>query len=283
MADDPHQPEPTTPQPATPDPEAQQAPGSGSVTPEPASPGPDDATAVHRPDGPESPRPGAGGDETSLLPPAGTGDTTVFRPTGPAETAMIPSATGQPGGQGARWSARAGVPATDHADEEWVPPQEPGGAWWLPIALGIGGLILVALVGLGVWLAVRHSGNTPAPVTSPSVSPTPSPTPSPSPTASPTPPPSPTAAAVTLPELRGTSLGDAQTVLTGLGLVPAVRNQVDGSVPPGFVIGTDPPANSTVPAGGTVTLIVAVAPSPSPTPSDPPSPTVKASPSPSKR
>jgi hypothetical protein len=200
------------------------------------------------------------------------------------DTTVMPPATGRPEGQGARWSARAGVPAAEAADEEWVPPEEPGGAWWLPLALGIGGLILLALVGLGVWFAVRHSGNTPAPVASETVSPAPSPTPSPTPSPPPSPsaPPSPTAATVSLPDLRGTSLSDAQQVLTGLGLVPAVSNQVDGSVPAGSVVGTDPPANSTVAVGSKVTLLVAVPPAPSPTPPSP-TPTANVSPTPSNR
>jgi serine/threonine-protein kinase len=70
-------------------------------------------------------------------------------------------------------------------------------------------------------------------------------------------------------------------VLSGLGLVPAVSNQVDGSVPAGTVVGTNPAADSVVPVGSKVTLLVAVPPAPSPTPSDGPS--ADASPTPTKR
>jgi serine/threonine-protein kinase len=83
---------------------------------------------------------------------------------------------------------------------------------------------------------------------------------------------------VALPNLRGVSAADAQKALTDLGLTPAVRNQVDTSVPVGFVIGTDPPAGSSVQAGSTVTLLVATAP---PTSASAP-PSRSASPSPTR-
>jgi serine/threonine-protein kinase len=80
---------------------------------------------------------------------------------------------------------------------------------------------------------------------------------------------------VSLPDLRGTSVGDAQQILSGLGLTSTVRNQVDDSVPAGTVLGTDPAADSAVPAGSSVVLVVAVAPATSnpPQPSKSPSPT----------
>jgi hypothetical protein len=214
-----------------------------------------------------------------MLPPGQPGDTTIIPPVRPGDTAMMPPAADHPDDQGARWAARAGVPRPEAADEEWVPTEEPAGIWWLPLALGIGGLLLLAAVGVGVWFAFRHSGNAPAPVASATVTASPA-APSPTPTASPTPSPSPTSALVSLPDLRGVAAGDAQQTLVNAGLTPVVRNQVDDSVPVGVVIGTDPPAGSQVPVGSTVTLLVAVAPPTSAAPS-PPKPSKSPSPTPS--
>lgn len=274
MADDPHRTEPTTPEPGAPEPAGpagSPGPAAAGAEPDatqrigpPVPQPPSDATQVHRPVG----------DETAMLPPR-SGDTTIIPPVRPGDTAMLPPVTDHPD-EGARWAARAGVPQAA-AEEEWVPAEEPGGAWWLPLVLGIGGLLLLALVGIGVWLAFRHSGNAPAPAPSPTASQPASPTPSPTPSLNPSPSASPSAAAVTLPDLRGTSVADAQRVLSGLGLASTVRNQVDDSLPAGSVVRTEPGAGSAVPPGSTVVLVVAVAPAtsnvPSPSRSPSPSPT----------
>jgi hypothetical protein len=192
---------------------------------------------------------------------------------------MLPPVAEVPEDRGARWAARAGVPrAAVDEEEEWVPTEEPGSPWWLPLVLGIGGLLLLALVGLGVYVAFHNRGN-PAPVasTSPNVSPSPTPSPTPSLGPSPTPSLSPSAATVALPDLRNVAVSDAQATLSQLGLNSTVVDQPDGAVPVGTVIGTDPAPGTPVALGSTVTLTVAVA--PSPTPSLTPSTTVSPTPS----
>ncbi|TML26933.1 MAG: PASTA domain-containing protein [Actinobacteria bacterium] len=194
-------------------------------------------------------------------PPDQPADETARFPVAPDETAPQPRADGtavlpqaqEPEG-GARWSARAGVPpagprpATVH-EQQWVPERAPSGTWWLPIVIGLAALLLLGLIGLGMWLALRGSGPAPRPSATPSASVTSaSPSPSPSPSASPSPSPS---AVVPVPALA------------------RVVNRVTDAVPAGTVIDTDPTAGTRVPVGSTVTVFVAT---PPPT-STPPSPT----------
>jgi hypothetical protein len=233
-------------------------------------------TADQSAPGRETAQPTPDADATTRLP-SRTGDTTIIPPVRPDETAMLPPVTEVPGDRGARWAARAGVPpAGVDEEEEWVPTEEPGSPWWLPLVLGIGGLVLLALVGLGVYLAFHNRGN-PAPVvsTSPSASPSPTPSPTPSLNLSPTPSLIPSAATVALPDLRNVALADAQATLSQLGLNATVVDQPDNAVPVGTVIAMDPPPGTPVAVGSTVTLTVAVAPSPTPslTPSNTVSPT----------
>ena len=114
-----------------------------------------------------------------------------------AETTHFPRATDDPAAQpadgtavlpsvdeprvdeaGARWSARAGVPAAGPRqgapqEQQWVPDREPR-AWWLPILIGVAILVLLGLIGLGLALALRGSGPAPQPSPVPS-SPAPKP------------------------------------------------------------------------------------------------------------
>jgi hypothetical protein len=255
----------TKPQPAaTPD---QSAAGGASAPPTPGR-GADQPV----------PSPEVDADATRRLP-SQTGETTIIPPVRPGETAMIPPVIGVPEDRGARWAARAGVPrpAADE-EEEWVPTEEPGSPWWLPLVLGIGGLLLLALVGLGVYVAFHNRGN-PAPVASasPSLSPSPTPSATPPQTPSATPSLSPSVATVTLPDLRNVAVADAQATLSQLGLNPQVTDQPNNTVPVGTVIAMDPAPGTAVALGSTVTLTVAVAPSPTPSPT----PSVTVSPTPS--
>ena len=73
---------------------------------------------------------------------------------------------------------------------------------------------------------------------------------------------------VTVPELRGKTLEEAQKALTDLGLRADVRQQENSVAAPGTVTAQSPDADGSVDQGGTVVLTVAVAPpppSPSPT------------------
>jgi len=212
-------------------------------------------------------------------PPDQPADETARFPVAPDETAPQPRADGtavlpqaqEPEG-GARWSARAGVPpagprpATVH-EQQWVPERAPSGTWWLPIVIGLAALLLLGLIGLGMWLALRGSGPAPRPSATPSASVTSaSPSPSPSPSASPSPSPS---AVVPVPALANVPVSDALPILQGQALVAWVVNRVTDAVPAGTVIDTDPTAGTRVPVGSTVTVFVAT---PPPT-STPPSPT----------
>ncbi|WP_236648779.1 hypothetical protein [Micromonospora sicca] len=117
---------------------------------------------------------GADADATRALPP--TGDRTARQQ--PADrTAPLPVA----------WSGRAGVPPPrpvgyQEAGTEWYTEEQAGRRWWMPILLGILALLLIALIGVGVWLALRAADRGPEP--SPSL--TPGPTTAPATTAAPT-------------------------------------------------------------------------------------------------
>jgi beta-lactam-binding protein with PASTA domain len=59
---------------------------------------------------------------------------------------------------------------------------------------------------------------------------------------------------ITVPDLSGKSVSDAQSIITGLGLQYADGGQVDSTLPAGQVAATNPPAGTTVGLGGTVTV-----------------------------
>jgi hypothetical protein len=183
-------------------------------------------------------------------------------------TAMLPPAGEPAQREPARWAARAGVPVggpRPAEPEPWVPDQLPR-TWWAPILIGLAIIVLIGLIGLGLWVATRSkSGTVPTPSVTPS-SAAASASPSPSPTPSPTLSPPPTVALVLVPPLRGIGVSDAQAILQTQGLGSKVVTQVTDQVPPGSVFATDPEAGAQVPAGTTVTLFVATAP-PSPSPS----------------
>jgi len=178
------------------------------------------------------------------------------------ETSVLPPSADEPP---PRWAARAGVPVGGPrpAEPQWVPEQPPR-TWWAPILIGVAILVLVGLIALGLWVAVRSKpGTTPSPSPSPSSAApsSASPSPSPSPTAST----SPTVSMVVVPSLRGVSLTDAQQILQSQGLTWTVSTQVSSDFPAGTVISSNPAADSRVPAGTAVNLVVATAP-PSPSP-----------------
>jgi hypothetical protein len=186
------------------------------------------------------------------------------------ETSVLPAAE-EPAQPPARWSARAGVPVRQQAPEPgWVPGEEPPRTWWAPVLIVVAILVLLGLIGLGLWLAVRGG-----PAAVPSASPAPSSAASsPSPILSPTPGPtasaSPTVTTVSIPVLRGVPVSDAQQILQSRGLNSTVVTRASDQ-PAGTVIETDPPAGTQVPAGTEVTLFVATAPpsSAAPNPSNP--------------
>src|SRR5690242_14745856 len=101
-----------------------------------------------------------------------------------------------------RWSARAGVPVRYQEPEPgWVPGDEPPRTWWARVRIVVAIVVLLGLIGLGLWFAVRGG---PAAVPSASAAPSsaassPSPSPPPSPSASA----SPSVTMVPVPDLNG--------------------------------------------------------------------------------
>lgn len=165
----------------------------------------------------------------------------------------------------AAWSGRAGVPPTRPAEQstEWYTEEQADRRWWMPILLGILALVLLALIGLGVWLALRATDDGPAPAPTPSLRPTTAPATSAAPsTPPPTTPPATTAAArVPMPPLVGLPEATARQILDRLDVDYRVRTRTSEQ-PAGTVIETDPEAGELIREGGRVTVVVAEAAAP---------------------
>ena len=171
------------------------------------------------------------------------------------------------------WSGRAGVPPPRPADyrdpsTEWYTEEQAGRRWWMPILLGILALLLLALIGLGVWLALRAADDGSAPSPTPSLRPTTVPATSAAPTSAepstqpPTTPPTTTAAAqVPMPPLVGLSEATARAILDRLGVDYRVKTRTSGR-PAGTVIETDPEAGEPIREGDRITVVVAEAAAP---------------------
>lgn len=228
---------------------------------------------------------GPGGDATSEMPVerGDGGDETVVAPRRPDATAVMPAAGLDPGpddagvGVSPAWTGRAEVrppqprPRGEFATRDWdalPPPREPRGRWWMPIVVGIVVLVLLALLGWGVWLILQASAKddeSPAPASTTSVpapettEPTSTPTTTPTTSPSTTEPTGPTE--VTIPALKGLSSDEARQALARTGLAYRLRFVTSADAAPGTVIDSDPAEGQQVPSDTTVTLIVASAPS----------------------
>jgi hypothetical protein len=128
----------------------------------------------------------------------------------------------------------------------------------MPILIGVVGLLLLGVLGYGLWLIAAEEDAEPGLVPTPTVAvPTAAPTTErPSPTAAPTT----EAQQVRVPDLVGMSLDDAQAELEDLGLTYRVRYQTTAEQEPGAVLETRPDSGSRVEPGSRVTLTVAAAP-----------------------
>lgn len=227
----------------------------------------------------DGPRPGDAwvGDRTEQMPgvpPSAADDATVVTPRPPQrdETSVLPPARDW-AAQDAAWAGRAEVrpPRPGEADygagSDWdaVPPVEPRGKWWMPILVGVLALILLGLLGWGIYLITQDSGDsdeTPAPAVSASApaattEATTAPTTTP-PTTPPTtrPTESTNPAEVTVPALVGLSQADAQEALQRRGLRFRVIFRPSDATP-GNVIDSDPAEGQKVPADTQVTLVIA--------------------------
>jgi hypothetical protein len=223
-------------------------------------------------EGPDSPE-----DETVVTPPADDGGKTeIIRPAdGTDATRMMPPAESTPA-----WSGRAGVPApepmprlrdsTAPGYQTGTPPPS-GRTWWTPLLLGLLALGLVGIVALAAWFMTRDTGGSDKPSSPTPVPPTSAP---PSPSAAPSPSISPTVSPEQLVQvpvgLIGLDQDAAAAQLQALGLFWNFSYQ-PSSQPQNTVIGTKPGQGELIPAGSTVTLVVAIPQSQSPAASASPS------------
>jgi hypothetical protein len=271
-----------------PDPDAIPDPDATQIVPDPDAtrgvPAPDpDATqiaSVPDPDATQVVPPTPAGDEAATQPfdKPGEPPTQLIRPQAPDPTAALPPVP-------PTWRGQFGVqppgPDDDRTGTWTEPPPSSGRAWWLPILVGVVGLLVLVGVAFALVAAMRNT-STPAPNPS-ATTPTPSPVPAsstaaPSPTVS-SPPATPSASPnsfITLPSTwEGLLFTDVEHEINGLGLKYTLQPQVDSSVLPNTVINTIPaPGNQVVP-GTTITIIYAAPPPPSP--SSDPSPSVSPS------
>ncbi|NES29658.1 PASTA domain-containing protein [Micromonospora terminaliae] len=260
-----------------------------------------DATRALPPD-----RSGADPDATRALPPERPAvpedaDATRAMPREPAGDATRPLPRGEGGAAAGRpvdatspqqpvspaWSGRAGVPPPRPAGYpepggEWYTEEQAGRRWWMPILLGVLALLLIALIALGVWLALRAADRDAEPGRSPSAVPSTAPQTSATPTTAapssspPSSPPTTTAAAeVPMPPLVGLPESAARAALDRLGVDYRVRYRTSDQ-PAGTVIDTDPEAGEPVAEGDRVSIVVARAADPTtaaPTSAAPPTAT----------
>jgi hypothetical protein len=244
----------------------------------------DDATRAAGPNHPDGgPQSGDAWvfDRTEQQPNVPDGDATVADrrpPQRDATSVMPPARDDWAANQGeAPWAGRAEVRPprpSEYADTDWVTaatPSEPRGKWWMPILVGIIGLILVALLGWGVWLIIQaqdKDDQTPAPAPVPSAAPATTPPSTAPTTTAPTTGPTttePTKTAVTIPALRGLTQQAAIQALSSRGLSSRLRFISSDDAPAGTVIDSDPEEGQEVPPDTTVTLIIAASPTTAPT------------------
>ncbi|TDC35616.1 PASTA domain-containing protein [Micromonospora sp. 15K316] len=190
------------------------------------------------------------------------------------------------------WSGRAEVRPPRPSDYpepagEWYAEDQGGRRWWLPILWGILALLLVALLGVALWLLSNAADERPGPEPTPSpslttVAPTSaSPTSAEPTTESPSSvPPTPTEAVeVPVPPLTGLTRPAAEALLDRLGLSYRVEFR-PSELPPGRVIGTDPAAGVLVAEDEEIALLISRTDPTSAAPTGPPTsgPTTTATP-----
>jgi len=225
----------------------------------------------------DEPPASAGGDEPVRAGADGSAETAVLGTAAGGTPAAAPGGRGAVAGARERWAARAEVrPAVV---DETVPPDQwqelpPERPWWLPAVLALVALLLLAILGFGIWLIMQafDAEPTPEPTAPPTRPPTSAPvaTSAPATSAAPSPtPPSPTPPAqVAVPPVVGLPLAEAQRLLDAAGLTYRVSTRVDRGATPGTVIGVRPEVGAMVAPGSQVALVVAEEP-PAATPASP--------------
>jgi hypothetical protein len=212
---------------------------------------------------------------THVIRPPTPDPTAVMRPTPPAIRGSAPVYTG----------------GTQRGAEPWTPEPPPDRrAWWLPILLGIVGLLVLVGVAYLLVHALNNSGSPQTPTTPAPVASTPTIVPSTPPTTPPSAPPSappsslppsslaPSSVAPSAPPssiiipstLTGLLFPDVDAELNSMGLKYKLEPQInnDPSVIPNTVLSISPAAGTTVSPGTTVTVFYAQR-SPTASPSSP--------------
>src|SRR4051812_2510256 len=135
----------------------------------------DDATVVRGSHPIGDPRTGdPGGPDRTRQMPSAAGDAAVpgSRPPRRDSTSILPQgadAWNAASGAGPAWSGRAQVRAPQPGEQEYVrtdwtvpAPREPRGRGWMPIGVGIAILLLLGLLGRGIWLIGQATCDDPA-------------------------------------------------------------------------------------------------------------------------
>jgi len=244
----------------------------GEIHPEGGTRSGDDAGSDRTRQMPATP----GNDGTRQVPATPGDDATVVTPRPPEDggTAVMPPVQ-EWTAQEAAWAGRAEVrprrPGDYGTTSDWdpvAPPDEPRGKWWMPILVGILALILLGLLGWGIYLIAQNSdegGETPAPAPSVTAPATTEPATTPPTTEPTTTPPTtqPTNTEVTVPALVGLSQQEAQQALERRGLnYRLIFRSSDAA--PGTVIDSDPAEGQEVPPDTQVTLVIAAPPTTQP-------------------
>ncbi len=215
------------------------------------------------PPGADATRRMAAADDSPSFPRTGDAPTAPFDRTAPLDqTRAMPAVTDD---AGAAWSGRAEVrtpppvPPDGTVVGGWAPvaAEPPSRRWWLPILVGVAALLLVGLVGAGVYALTSGNDDDPAPAASAPAAPTSAaPTtesPSPEPT---TPSPSPAEETVAVPEVVGRTSADARRALDEAGLTYRLRFR-ESDEEPGTVLDSRPSVGEQVEPGSRVELIIA--------------------------
>lgn len=221
-------------------------------------------------------------DRTQALPPLRpAADTTAMFPEGQVppyrRQANDTTAVGPPVPEG--WKGQATVrPGTrDEDSDQWGAPT-PNRAWWLPILLGVAGLVLILAI-VYALVVVTRGDNSPAPAPSPTPSATATPGTSAPPSTPPSAPPStapsgPPSGVIPIPlVIKGIDVNAAKATLESIGLVADPEPVSDPNHIEGTVVDTSPAVGALVQPGTVVILYFAVPPPPpsSAPPSGPPS------------
>jgi hypothetical protein len=159
----------------------------------------------------------------------------------------------------------AGGPVRDAAPIEWDEDFEhTDRRWWMPILVAILAMLLLAVLGFGLWLILRSAVRGPAPITPPAATASSSPTTAPTPTTEPPTPGPTTEATLQVPPLVGLPEATARAVLDQFGLTYRLQFRSSGK-PPGTVIETDPAPGTTISRDQQITLVIADGPTSRPT------------------